>query len=33
LERTRARTPDHPLLGIEDIGNLATFLVSDAAPR
>jgi enoyl-[acyl-carrier protein] reductase I len=31
LERTRARTPEHRLVGIEDVGNLAAFLVSDAA--
>ena len=31
LERARERTPEHRLVGIEDIGNLATFLVSDAA--
>jgi enoyl-[acyl-carrier protein] reductase I len=31
LERARQRTPEHRLVGIEDIGNLATFLVSDAA--
>lgn len=31
LERTRARTPEHQLVGIEDVGNLAAFLVSDAA--
>lgn len=31
LERTRARTPEHRLVNIEDIGNVAAFLVSDAA--
>jgi len=31
LERTRARTPEHQLVSIEDIGNVAAFLVSDAA--
>ncbi len=31
LERTRARTPDHKLISIEDVGNLATFLVGDGA--
>jgi enoyl-[acyl-carrier protein] reductase I len=31
LERARARTPEHRLVGIEDVGNLAAFLVSDAA--
>jgi enoyl-[acyl-carrier protein] reductase I len=31
LERTRARTPEHRLVSIEDVGNLAVFLVSDAA--
>lgn len=31
LERTRARTPEHQLVSIEDVGNVATFLVSDAA--
>lgn len=31
LERTRSRTPEHQLVGIEDVGNVATFLVSDAA--
>ncbi len=31
LERARQRTPEHRLVGIDDIGNLATFLVSDAA--
>ena len=30
LERARARTPEHRLVGIEDVGNVATFLVSDA---
>jgi enoyl-[acyl-carrier protein] reductase I len=31
LERARARTPERQLVSIEDIGNVATFLVSDAA--
>ena len=31
LERTRARTPEHRQVSIEDVGALATFLVSDAA--
>ena len=31
LERVRARTPEHRLVGIEDIGSIATFLVSDGA--
>ena len=31
LERTRARTPEHQLVGIEDVGSVAAFLVSDAA--
>jgi enoyl-[acyl-carrier protein] reductase I len=31
LERTRSRTPEHQLVRIEDVGNVATFLVSDAA--
>jgi enoyl-[acyl-carrier protein] reductase I len=31
LERTRARTPDHRLVSIEDVGNLAAFLVGDGA--
>ena len=31
LERTRARTLEHRLVGIEDIGDVAAFLVSDAA--
>ena len=31
LERTRARTPEHQLVSIEDVGNVAAFLVSDAA--
>jgi enoyl-[acyl-carrier protein] reductase I len=31
LERARARTPEHRLVSIEDVGNLAAFLVSDAA--
>jgi enoyl-[acyl-carrier protein] reductase I len=31
LERARARTPEHCLVSIEDVGNLATFLVSDGA--
>jgi enoyl-[acyl-carrier protein] reductase I len=31
LERTRARTPEHLLVSIEEIGNLAVFLVGDGA--
>jgi enoyl-[acyl-carrier protein] reductase I len=31
MERTRARTPEHQLVSIEDVGNVATFLASDAA--
>ena len=31
LERARSRTPEHQLVSIEDVGNVATFLVSDAA--
>jgi enoyl-[acyl-carrier protein] reductase I len=31
LERTRARTPEHQLVAIEDVGALAAFLASDAA--
>jgi enoyl-[acyl-carrier protein] reductase I len=31
LERTRARTPDHQLVAIADVGNVAAFLASDAA--
>jgi enoyl-[acyl-carrier protein] reductase I len=31
LERAQARTPEHRLVSIEDVGNLAAFLVSDAA--
>ncbi|OYV42226.1 MAG: enoyl-[acyl-carrier-protein] reductase [Acidocella sp. 20-57-95] len=31
LERARTRTPEHQLVTIEDVGNLAAFLVSDAA--
>jgi enoyl-[acyl-carrier protein] reductase I len=31
LERARVRTPEHRLVSIEDVGNLAAFLVSDAA--
>ncbi len=31
LERARARTPEHLLVSIEDVGNLAAFLASDAA--
>ncbi len=33
LEEAAARTPEHHLVGIEDVGNLAAFLVSDAARR
>ncbi len=31
LERARTRTPEHLLVDIDDVGNLAAFLVSDAA--
>jgi enoyl-[acyl-carrier protein] reductase I len=31
LERARARTPEHRLVSIQDVGNLATFLVGDGA--
>jgi enoyl-[acyl-carrier protein] reductase I len=31
LERTRGCTPEHQLVSIEDVGNLAAFLVSDTA--
>lgn len=31
LERARARTPEHRLVSVEDVGGLATFLASDAA--
>lgn len=31
LDRARARTPEHWLVGIEDVGNVAAFLVSDGA--
>jgi enoyl-[acyl-carrier protein] reductase I len=31
LERTRAHTPEHLQADIEDVGNVAAFLVSDAA--
>ena len=31
LERTRARTPERRLVSIEDVGNLAAFLLSDGA--
>jgi enoyl-[acyl-carrier protein] reductase I len=31
LDRARARTPEHRLVSIEDVGNLAAFLASDAA--
>ncbi|MBB1091595.1 enoyl-ACP reductase FabI [Rhodopseudomonas pseudopalustris] len=31
LERTRARAPAHNLVSIEDVGNVATFLVGDGA--
>ena len=30
LERARSRTPEHQLVSIEDVGNVAAFLVSDA---
>jgi enoyl-[acyl-carrier protein] reductase I len=31
LERARSRTPEHRLVSIEDVGNLAAFLVGDGA--
>lgn len=31
LECARSRTPEHRLVGIEDVGNLATFPVGDGA--
>jgi enoyl-[acyl-carrier protein] reductase I len=31
LERARARTPEHQLVSIRDVGNIAAFLVDDAA--
>ena len=31
LERARARTPEHRLVSIQDVGNLAAFLVGDDA--
>lgn len=31
LDRARERAPEHVLAGIEDVGNVAAFLVSDAA--
>jgi enoyl-[acyl-carrier protein] reductase I len=31
LERTRACTPEHQFVSIEDVGNSAAFLVSDTA--
>ena len=31
LEQARVRTPEHKLVSIDDVGNLAAFLVSDAA--
>ncbi|HSY26888.1 MAG TPA: enoyl-ACP reductase FabI [Burkholderiaceae bacterium] len=31
MERTRERTPEHRLVDIEDVGNLAAFLISDDA--
>ena len=31
LDRARARAPEHRLVGIEDVGNVAAFLVSDGA--
>lgn len=33
LEAAAARAPEHHLVDIEDVGNLAAFLVSDAARR
>ncbi|MBS0251734.1 MAG: enoyl-ACP reductase FabI [Proteobacteria bacterium] len=31
LDRTRLRMPDHQLVSIDDVGNVATFLVDDGA--
>ena len=31
MDRARARTPEHQLVTIEDVGNLAAFLVSDGS--
>ena len=31
LERASSRAPEHQLVSIEDVGNVAAFLVSDAA--
>jgi enoyl-[acyl-carrier protein] reductase I len=31
LDRARSRTPEHQQVSIEDVGNVATFLASDAA--
>ena len=31
LQRTGSRTPQHMLVRIEDVGNLAAFLISDEA--
>jgi len=31
MDRARARTPEHRLVDIKDVGNLATFLVGDGA--
>jgi enoyl-[acyl-carrier protein] reductase I len=31
LDRARARAPEHTLAGIDDVGNVAAFLASDAA--
>jgi enoyl-[acyl-carrier protein] reductase I len=31
VERTRSRAPEHQLVSVEDVGNVAAFLVSDAA--
>ena len=31
MERTRSRTPEHLLVSIEEIGNLAVFLAGDGA--
>ncbi|HKJ95103.1 MAG TPA: SDR family oxidoreductase [Gammaproteobacteria bacterium] len=33
MERARQRAPQHRLVNIADVGNVATFLVSDAASR
>ncbi len=33
MERTRTRVPEHQLVSIDDVGNMAAFLVSDEAAR